>query len=54
MEDSTSFVNIHEADFVLELCLYLINQGYMPEQITLLTTYVGQALLIKQVRYVSY
>jgi superfamily I DNA and/or RNA helicase len=34
--------NRHEADFVVALCKYLVQQGYKREKITILTTYVGQ------------
>ena len=39
--------NIHEAEYITALCKYLILQGYSPEQITVLTPYVGQLLKIR-------
>ena len=45
--ESLSHVNIHEADFMVALCRYLIKQGYKPTQITLLTMYRGQLLQMK-------
>ena len=35
-------VNQHEADFMIGLCRYLLQQGYEPDQITILTAYVGK------------
>jgi len=49
-EDHTmekSFSNQHEAKFVSALCLYLLNVGYSPEKITVLTTYSGQMHLLR-------
>ena len=45
--ESLSHVNIHEADFMVALCRYLIKQGYKSTQITLLTMYRGQLLQMK-------
>ena len=36
-------VNQHEPDFMVELCRYLLMQGYEPDQITILTAYVGKS-----------
>ena len=46
--DSKSKSNEHEATFMAAFSRYLIQQGYKPEQITVLTTYTGQMFLIKQ------
>ncbi|XP_035204896.1 NFX1-type zinc finger-containing protein 1-like [Stegodyphus dumicola] len=43
-----SHANEHEAMFVVELCKYLILQGYDTSQITVLTTYNGQLIKLKQ------
>ena len=42
-----SKVNRHEAEFLVELCLYLLRQGYQSSQITVLTTYTGQMFVIR-------
>ncbi|ODM90618.1 NFX1-type zinc finger-containing protein 1 [Orchesella cincta] len=41
--------NYHEANFISSLCEYLLTQGYKPNQITILTTYLGQMFLLKKV-----
>ena len=46
-DQSHSHVNEHEARFLVALCRYLIQQGYKPDQITLLTTYKGQMFAIR-------
>ena len=46
-EDVTSRKNVYEAKYLIELCIYLIQQEYEPEKITILTFYIGQVLLIK-------
>ena len=43
-----SYTNPHEADFLVELCYYLLLQGYRPSQITILTMYTGQLLLLQK------
>ena len=52
MEDSCnqshSHVNEHEAKFLVALCRYLLQQGYKADQITLLTTYMGQMFAIRE------
>ena len=40
--------NSHEARFVAALAAYLLRQGYAPSQITILTPYCGQQLLIRR------
>ncbi|CAK8681019.1 unnamed protein product [Clavelina lepadiformis] len=47
VKDGMSKVNQYEADFMVALCRYLIQQGYHPEQITILTAYVGQLFAFK-------
>ncbi|XP_077125738.1 NFX1-type zinc finger-containing protein 1-like isoform X2 [Ranitomeya variabilis] len=42
ISEGKSRQNVHEAGFVKSLCLYFIQQGYSPSQITILTTYSGQ------------
>ena len=43
-----SYTNPHEATFLVELCYYLLLQGYRPSQITILTMYTGQLLLLQK------
>jgi hypothetical protein len=40
---------MHEADFVIAFCKYLLMQPYEPQDITILTTYSGQEFYLKQV-----
>ena len=47
-DETKSKSNLHEAKFVSQLCRYLLQQGYDPHQITVLTTYTGQVLAIKK------
>ncbi|PIK53269.1 hypothetical protein BSL78_09843 [Apostichopus japonicus] len=49
VDDSKSRSNIHEAQFLLYLCKYLLKQGYTPNQITILTAYKGQVYSIRQI-----
>ena len=46
--ESLSHVNIHEANYMVALCRYLLKQGYTQTQITLLTMYKGQLLQMRQ------
>jgi hypothetical protein len=39
--------NQHEAQYLAALCKFLLQQGYLPSQITILVTYTGQLLLMK-------
>ena len=41
--------NKHEAVFLSRLCLYLCQQGYKPEEITVITPYTGQMFRLKDV-----
>ena len=43
-----SYANDHEAEFIVALCRYLLSQGYKQSQITVLTMYTGQLLLLKE------
>lgn len=47
-QESTSYSNPHEAKFIAALCRYFLNQGYDPQQITVITPYMGQVLLLKR------
>ena len=42
-----SFTNNHEAEFLVAYCKYLLFQGYDRRQITILTMYTGQLLLLQ-------
>lgn len=48
-KDDRSHSNRFEANFLIALCDYLLKQGYQPNEITILTTYRGQLLLLKQI-----
>ena len=39
--------NRHEATFLAHLCLYLLQQGYKPEEITVITPYMGQVFRLQ-------
>ncbi|XP_044175717.1 NFX1-type zinc finger-containing protein 1-like isoform X2 [Acropora millepora] len=43
-----SYANDHEAEFMVALCRYLLRQGYKQSQITVLTMYIGQLLVLKE------
>ena len=43
-----SHSNEYEADMVVALCKHLLNQGYEPSQITILTAYTGQLLKVRK------
>ena len=45
-EETKSCSNVHEADFLVALCDYLLKQGYRRSQITILTPYSGQVMLM--------
>ena len=47
-EDLKSKSNYHEAKFIAAFCNYLLLQGYQAEQITVLTAYTGQVMLLKK------
>ncbi|XP_052107137.1 NFX1-type zinc finger-containing protein 1-like [Mytilus californianus] len=46
-KDLRSHSNKHEAEYLVELCRYLLLQGYLPSQITVLATYSGQLFELK-------
>ena len=48
VEHLKSKSNTHEAEFIKGLTRYFIKQGYRPDQITVLTTYTGQVIKIKE------
>uniref|UniRef100_A0A6J0UWU2 NFX1-type zinc finger-containing protein 1 n=1 Tax=Pogona vitticeps TaxID=103695 RepID=A0A6J0UWU2_9SAUR len=48
IQEGKSHQNLHEAQFVVELCRYLLHQGYAPSQITILTTYTGQLYCLRK------
>ncbi|XP_076813144.1 NFX1-type zinc finger-containing protein 1-like isoform X2 [Clavelina lepadiformis] len=50
VQDGQSKVNHHEASFMVTFCQYLIQQGYLPGQITILTAYVGQLHIINRLK----
>ena len=49
LEESSSKTNRFEAEFLLKLAKYLVDQGgYKPSQITILAAYLGQMMLIQR------
>jgi superfamily I DNA and/or RNA helicase len=48
LSDSASKVNEHEAKMAAKLSVYLLLQGYRPEDITIITMYAGQKSFIKK------
>ncbi|XP_065220934.1 LOW QUALITY PROTEIN: NFX1-type zinc finger-containing protein 1-like [Planococcus citri] len=50
VENSSSRKNKFEAEFMIELCRYLLLQGYAADQITILTTYTGQMFLLREMK----
>uniref|UniRef100_A0A8C5MB86 NFX1-type zinc finger-containing protein 1 n=1 Tax=Leptobrachium leishanense TaxID=445787 RepID=A0A8C5MB86_9ANUR len=48
IKEGKSHQNVHEAAFAKCLCLYFLQQGYPPSQITILTTYSGQLYCIQK------
>ena len=47
-ENLSSHSNEYEACFITELCRHLLNLGYEPSKITILTAYTGQLLRIRK------
>jgi superfamily I DNA and/or RNA helicase len=47
VSDGHSKSNKHEAAYLIQLCKYLLKQEYIDDQITILTTYLGQMFEIK-------
>ncbi|XP_065567266.1 NFX1-type zinc finger-containing protein 1-like [Artemia franciscana] len=52
--EAQSHLNPYEAEIALGLSRYLIQQGYLPNQITILTTYSGQLHFLMQLRKRSF
>ncbi|XP_077192287.1 NFX1-type zinc finger-containing protein 1 [Paroedura picta] len=48
IQEGRSHQNPHEAHFVVGLCKYLLCQGYLPSQVTILTTYTGQLFCLRR------
>ena len=48
VDDTKSKSNDHEARFISSLCQYLLQQGYKPSKITVLTMYTGQMFLLRR------
>ncbi|OWF37809.1 NFX1-type zinc finger-containing protein 1-like isoform X2 [Mizuhopecten yessoensis] len=46
--ETKSRSNSHEAEYIVCLCKYLLQQGYKPTQITVLTMYTGQVFALKK------
>ena len=46
--DVTTHVNVFESDYLIGFCRYLLNQGYHPGNITILTMYRGQLLEMRR------
>ncbi|XP_077298494.1 NFX1-type zinc finger-containing protein 1-like [Arctopsyche grandis] len=49
-EELSSRTNIYEANFVIRLAKYLIQQGYEASEITMLSTYSGQMFYMRQLK----
>ncbi|XP_033625660.1 NFX1-type zinc finger-containing protein 1-like isoform X1 [Asterias rubens] len=47
-DDNKTKSNQYEAEVLVEMCRYLLHQGYEPTQITILTTYLGQLFTFKK------
>ena len=45
--DLKSHINEFEADYIVQLCHYLLKQGYSPSDVTILSMYRGQLLELK-------
>ncbi|CAO3703460.1 unnamed protein product [Rhizopus stolonifer] len=48
LADSASKINEHEAKIAAKLSLYLIQQGYSAQDITIITMYAGQKTILKK------
>lgn len=48
VQETRSHLNVYEAEFIVELCRYIILQGYKTSEVTILTTYSGQLHRIRQ------
>ncbi|XP_053409251.1 NFX1-type zinc finger-containing protein 1-like isoform X2 [Mercenaria mercenaria] len=47
-EELKSHTNVHEVQYLVALCKYLLLQGYNASDITILTTYKGQMYMMKK------
>ncbi|CAC5364890.1 unnamed protein product [Mytilus coruscus] len=47
-DEGRSFSNEYEAEYLRELCLYLLKQGYKPSDITIIAAYTGQMFCLKE------
>ncbi|XP_071167653.1 NFX1-type zinc finger-containing protein 1-like [Mytilus edulis] len=47
-DEGRSFSNEYEAEYLKELCLYLLKQGYKPSDITIIAAYNGQMFCLKE------
>lgn len=52
--DEDSWVNLHEAQFLVAFARHLILQGYSGEEITILCTYTGQLFALMKVLCLFY
>ena len=48
-DETSSKSNKHEAELCVSLCRYLLQQGYPPNSVTVLTAYTGQVLAVKDI-----
>ncbi|KAK0419938.1 hypothetical protein QR680_014416 [Steinernema hermaphroditum] len=47
-DDQKSHMNEYEGEYAIRLALYLLQQGYRPDQVTILCTYMEQMLFIRK------
>nr|XP_053646652.1 LOW QUALITY PROTEIN: NFX1-type zinc finger-containing protein 1-like [Cherax quadricarinatus] len=48
--ENSSHKHTHEAKFIMGLCQHLLRQGYAPQDVTILTPYTGQFLLLRKLQ----
>ena len=48
-DETSSKSNQHEAELCVRLCRYLLQQGYPPDTVTILTAYSGQVFALKNI-----
>ena len=48
-DDTSSKSNQHEAELCVRLCRYLLQQGYPPDTLTILTAYSGQVFTFRNI-----
>ena len=46
-KNEESWLNVYEADFIVQLAKHLLKQNYKPSEITILCTYTGQLFQLK-------